>query len=205
MQLFPKSPKFFDLFIDLATYVKTAGKTLPELKKSNGIKPIFKTIQRVEADANKLRHKISNEADSTFITPIDREDIQLLAKHLDNIIDYIEDLVENLTIYKLTKKPEYRELTLIVREGTQSIDALIRKLKGKGNTVAEMKKIIDEIHNLELEGNRIYSKALKKLFSHSRNSISVVKWKDIFDLLNKILDECENTADVVNHIIIKNF
>lgn len=205
MQLFPKSPKFFDLFIDLATYVKTAGKTLPELKKSNGIKPIFKTIQRVEADANKLRHKISNEADSTFITPIDREDIQLLAKHLDNIIDYIEDLVENLTIYKLTKKPEYRELTLIVREGTQSIDTLIRKLKGKGNTVAEMKKIIDEIHNLELEGNRIYSKALKKLFSHSRNSISVVKWKDIFDLLNKILDECENTADVVNHIIIKNF
>lgn len=206
MHLFPTTPKFFDLFIDLSYYVKTAGKSLSELNKSNGLNSQFKIIRRVEADANNLRHRISNEADSTFITPIDREDIHLLVKHLDNIIDYIEDLASNFTIYKLAKKSEYKELTLIVKQATQRIDILMKTLKGKSERVDEMKKIINEIHELELEGNRIYARALKKLFSiRNHNSISIVKWKDIYDLLNKILDECENTADAVNHIIIKTF
>lgn len=105
----------------------------------------------------------------------------------------------------MTRKPEYKELSQIVKEATQNIEILIRKLKEKSNSVNEMRKIIHQIHTLELDGNKVYSKALKKLFSHNRNSISVVKWKDTYDLLNKILDECENTADAVNHIIIKNF
>lgn len=208
MSLFPKSPKFFDIFTQLAKIVDQAGSIIPKIK--NGAKKdtekYAKEARRLELEANKIRHKLAIEAEKTFITPIDREDIHVLARRLDNIVDYIEDLVSNLMVYQIKKDTgEFKSLGEKIHETTKNVYSLIEYLRYQNRNIDEMKKLILKIHTLENEGDELNKKAVISLFKQNRNIIEIIKWKDLFQDAENILNECENTADIVDEIIIKNF
>lgn len=206
MDFFPKNPKFFDLFEELAGKAETAGKILSNIKVShNNIISLAKKTRELENEADEICHSLYRQADSTFITPIDREDIHALARTLDNIIDLIENLTSNLVLYRI-KKQEYQfnKFTHVIGQATNKIFTLIELLKHKGKYIGQMRALIIEIHSLENEGDSLIRLSFQKLFTR-RNPLHVIKWKDLIENLEEILDECEDTADIVDEIIVKNF
>lgn len=208
MLFFPKSTKFFDIFIDFSLLVKQAGNILPQLRngKRKNIAEYAKTIRRLELQANRIRQRLSEEADSTFITPIDREDIHVLARNLEAIVDSIEDLVSNMSAYEIKKdNKDFQELEVTAMEATQKIHSLITLLKKKDKHIIEMKKLIHDIYILENEGDELNKKAVRNLFKTEKNAIQIVKWNELLRTLEDVLNDCEDTAHTVNEIIIKNF
>lgn len=208
MQLFPKNPKFFEMFESLAQTIVDASELLKhyQLGKNDPIK-LARTVTLKEKLADATCHKLRVEAESTFITPIDREDIQSLAIHLDNIIDYIEDVTSRLAIFngELKPTPQYREFTNLIYEGTTATRNLVSLLKYRDKYRSKMKQHIIRIHELEHKGDDLMRSSLRTLFTGKSNAVTIIKWKDLYEIMEKVLDECEKTADAVEEITIKNF
>lgn len=180
---------------------------MPKIKIGSGKLTSFcRKTRQLELAADSICHKLYYEADSTFITPIDREDIHLLAHNLDNIIDFIENLTSNLLLYKVTAEtPEFKQFVKRIKKMTSKIFSLVSLLAGRDKNIPQMKKIIIEINSLENEGDKLIRRALKNLFANHKDPIFVIKWKDLFETMEEILDEGENTANIVDQIIVKNF
>ncbi len=209
MQLLPKTPKFFDLFENLASLTKKVARILDETKVGKDPKSIRESARKaraLEEKADRICHKIFVEADGAFLTPIDREDIYLLAKSLDNVIDLIENVSSNLYLYKVTKATiefkKFRELVVLI---SKEVYLLISELEKERKDIKKMRKHIIKIHSLENEGDELLGRAIKNLFSNHKSGIEIIKWKDIYENLESVLDECEDAADVVNTIIVKNY
>lgn len=207
MDFFPRNPKFFEIFIELADLVASGGRLLTKIKIGSATTSAIATkMKHLEARADSLCHTLYREADSTFITPIDREDIHILAKTLDNIIDLVEDLAANIKLYKVTRGThDFNTFAAIIMEAAAKIATLIRLLKGRDKHTKEMRKLIIAIHALENKGDEMMREAIKDLFADHKNPVTIIKWKDLYETMEKVLDECEDAADVVEQIIIKNF
>jgi len=207
IDIFPKNPDFFKLFDKLANKVKSAGVLLYQIKiNSTAINLYTKKARRWELDADDLCHQLKFLASSTFITPIDREDIYLLARSLDNIVDLIENVVSNINAYVISKEhPQFKNITKIIYQATEKISQLINHLKYRDKKIEEMKKLIIQINSLENKGDELMRDGLRFLFHNHQDLIEIVKWKDILEDMEGVLDECENTAYIVEEIIIKNF
>lgn len=207
MDFFPRNPKFFDLFEELAKIVTLGGEILPKVKIGKiSLLSYSQKTQELEHRADEICHKLFHEADSTFITPIDREDIHALSGILDNIIDLIENLISNLILYRVKKEAsEFKNFCQIINQATSKLFLLVSLLKDRDKNIPRMRKLIIEVHSLENEGDQLIRRALKHLFANHRNPVEIIKWKDLFENMEEILDECENTADIVEEIIVKNF
>ena len=207
MGFLPQSPKFFDLFEELASFTIKIALLLPrKRRKVVNWKSLAVSAFKIEEQADNLCHKILQEADKTFITPIDREDIQALAKNLDNVIDLIENAISHMNVYKVGKIPsEFYEFCDVIVDAVRQLDHLISDLKQKGKNTQEIRRHVRTIHFLENKGDILLNKALKHLFANGAKPIDVIKWKDIYENLEQVLDECEDTSDTVETIIVKNF
>lgn len=167
---------------------------------------LAKRAFKSENDADELCHKILREADKTFITPIDREDIQELAKNLDNIIDLTENVISNVTVYKVKRiHREFYEFVNIIIKAIKEVSHLVSDLKHKGRNEKEIKRHVVRLHSLENKGDLLLKKALKHLFNNGDAPVEVIKWKDIYENMEEVLDECEDTSDTIEKIIVKNF
>src|SRR3989344_1835044 len=207
MGFLPESPKFFDLFEELSSSVIKIALLLPgNRQKKVDWKKLSVPFYKREKKADNLCHKILQEADMTFIAPIDREDIQALAKNLDNVIDLIENAISHMSVYKVGREPtEFYEFCDVIINAARQLDHLISDLKQKGRNTKEIKRHVMTIHSLENKGDSLLNKALKHLFANGAKPIDVIKWKDIYENLEQVLDECEDTSDTVETIIVKNF
>lgn len=208
MSFFPKTTDFFRIFVDLSSLVAKAGELPPELRngKKRNITTYSKIARRIELEANRIRHLLSEKADSNFITPIDREDIHALARNLDDVVDEIENLISNMRAYDIKKdNKDFQELADTIAEATEKIHKLITLLRKRDKHIGDMKKVIREIRMLENEGDDLNKIAVARLFNTEKNTMQIVKWNEIFRTTEEILDRCEDTADTVNEIIIKNF
>lgn len=207
MNFFPKNSQFFEQLEKLVSVVHEGGTILSrtDLNDKN-IVNIAREARKLELFADSLCQKIYQDADTTFITPIDREDMHLLVHSLDNIIDFIENVLSRLALYQVEENiEEYAVLKSLVGKSTGHLYELIGLLKNKGKYIEAMKKLIIEIHNLENEGDVFIQQAFAKLFSNHHEPLTIIKWKDLLEDMENVLDECENTADLVNKVVIKNF
>lgn len=207
MKLFPKTPDFFSIFEKLAKFVKQEGRILSELKiGSPDLESITDRARKFELNADSICHHIYYEANTTFITPIDREDIYILAKKLDNIVDLTENLIANIFLYKVQSENEYfREFAETIEQATSKVYELISSLKAKDKKNQEIKRLIVEINKFESKGDDLLKKAISSLFSNNKDAIEVIKWKVLYENMEEVLDECEDVAFKVEEIIIKNF
>jgi predicted phosphate transport protein (TIGR00153 family) len=200
--LLPREEEFFDLFVEVAKRTNEAAGKLRELfdVPAERRTPMVEAIKRLEHECDQVTHEVVNRLDRTFITPLDREDIHQLISDLDDVMDVIDGTARRAQIFRLGTAPAGIKLLVeAVGKITAVNEQAVSRLK-KGDDVM---KYCVEAKSLEEEGDAIYHEALGQLFENEKNAIELVKWKEIYDNLERTLDEAEDVANVVESIALK--
>ena len=204
MRLLPREEKFFDLFLEVAKRCHEAAGHLTELL---GGKPerwnySIEAIKRLEHEADQVTHEVVTRLDRTFITPIDREDIHLLASDLDDVIDRIDGTARRILIFKLTEPPAPGVVGLcdIIERITETIVQGVTKLKDDHQAVIGYSI---QAKKLEEEGDALYQRVLANLFEEEKDPIKLIKWKEIYDTLETTIDQAEDVANDLESIALK--
>lgn len=202
MRLIPKDEAFFGMFTDLAKRLTASGRLLNELfQDPSRMNELVTSIKLLEHEADVLTRDVIKRIDETFVTPIDREDIHLLASRLDDVIDLMDGSARRAQMFKITNSNSYAvRLTETLVEAGQVIEVAVVNLK-KPRVVAE--KAI-EVKHLEERGDGIYHDAMGALFEGTPDPIEVIKWKELYDTLEDALDQCEDVANALESISLKN-
>jgi len=188
VRLLPREEEFFDLFVAVATRTKEAAIAHVE------------AIKRLEHEADQVTHEVVNRLDRTFITPLDREDIHQLASDLDDVIDVIDGIARRSQIFHLGPAPRgVNQLTEVIQRMVGVLAEGVGRLK-KGDDVM---RFCIEAKKLEEEGDALYHEALGQMFETERDALEVIKWKEIYDNLERTLDESEDVANDLESITIK--
>jgi uncharacterized protein len=202
VRLLPREEEFFDLFVAVAARNQEAAQHLQELFAAPPERrtPHVEAIKRLEHEADQVTHEVVNRLDRTFITPLDREDIHQLASDLDDVMDTIDGTARRSQIFHLGVAPEgAKQLTEVIQRMVGVLAEGVGRLK-KGDDV--MKYCI-EAKKLEEEGDAIYHEALGRMFETERDALEVIKWKEIYDNLERTLDESEDVANDLESITLK--
>ena len=202
MRLLPRNEDFFTLFGEVARRNTEAAKLLRDLFDAAPDRrgPIVEAIKRLEHEADTFTHEVVNRLDRTFITPLDREDIHKLASDLDDVMDVMDGTARRSQIFRLGVAPEgvKRMLEVIQRMVTVLGEGVDRLKKGD-----DVIKYCIEAKKLEEEGDSIYHESLGQLFERERDAIELIRWKEIYDNLERTLDQAEDVANVLESITIK--
>jgi len=204
--LLPREKKFFLMLKDQASNVVEGSNEFKNLidnynNMSKAKKEKFvKRIKNIEGKGDNIVHNIIGSLDKTFITPIDKEDIHRLAMLLDDVIDFIYATSIRLFIFKIEKIDDHiKKLTDIIVDIIGKIELGVigvSKLKS-------MNRFYIDIHTLENKADDVYHEALDKLFD-KKNPIEIIKYREIYEYLENITDKCEDIANVIESIVVKN-
>ena len=202
MKLFSKDETFFDHFRQLAIHIGQAADLLKSLFDSpKDAVRIAAAIKKVEHDGDAIVHVINQRIDTSFVTPLDREDIHLLSKRLDNVIDLINGAARRVVMFRVTESRQ---------GGAEMADILVRASRKIQESVVDVTKRVAMLEHgrsmkaLEEEGDALYAECVGALFAHDLPAIEVIKWKEIFDALEHAIDECEDVSNVLESIALKN-
>lgn len=200
--LLPRDRTFFDLFIQAGQNSLHAARLLDEMMNtwpdSGGLS---RSIVEAEQEGDRITHEIIKRLNSTFVTPIDREDIYGLATQMDDIVDFTEEAADFLGLYKIEAPMEQAQaLTKVL---VASCEQLAMGLEGLP-TFKDLDKYWIEIHRLENDGDRISRDAVASLFSNGIDPMIVIRWKDMFAVLEEAIDATETAAQILEGIVIKN-
>jgi uncharacterized protein len=197
----PREEKFFELFIDDARNVLAGARLLDEFFRSYDQRErLASQLRDTERHGDGLSHDIGHKLENTFVTPFDREDIHQLISRLDDILDFIEEVADTCILYKIQapSNAAQEQAGIIVQQCEQLVAAL-EKLKG----FKDIGPHWIEVHRLENEGDRITRQAMADLFTNGIEPIDVIKWKDVYALLEDAIDACEDAANVIERIVVK--
>ena len=202
LSLVPRERRFYNLFEQQAeTLVQSADLLEQALADAADLPARQREIKDLEHQGDELTHEIIRALNRTFVTPFDREDIYELAAGLDDILDYIEEVADTTNLYGITSIPEpAREQARFLAQAVAQLEQAIGKLEsGKGSD-----EHLIEVHRLEDVGDSISRRAIAELFSDQHPPLEVIKLKDLYTLLEDALDRCEDMANVLEGIAIKN-
>jgi uncharacterized protein len=202
--LLPKEYEFFDMFDKLTAYSTSASKYLEGIVERGRIQEndILK-IKEIEVAADKVTYEIFEKLNKTFITPLDREDIHSLAHELDSIIDMILKLSNLMKIYNIEGiDKKFAEVLKLVDRSIYSISEAVKGLRNN-KSYQSLKEHYTEVDRLESLGDQLRNEAIAELFSGNYDAIYIMKWKDIFQTSEKLLDQCDDVAKVIETIIVK--
>lgn len=201
-RLIPKEEKFFDMFISMAQNAHEASKLLTlMMEKPSAIKDTAESIKALEHKGDRMTHDLIIKLNKTFIVPIDREDIYGLSSKLDDVTDLIEAIARRLVLFKVNDVTEAAiDLAHVLQRSTAAIVTAVSELQ---NGMKVMDSCI-EINRLEDEADHIYHLAIGKLFETETDPINLIKWKELYETLEASLDKCEDVANVIEGIVVKN-
>jgi hypothetical protein len=201
-RLIPREEKFYSDFLAMADQIRSGARMLEEMFAVDP--PTFDKaheIKEVEHKCDFLTHEIIQRLNKTFITPIDREDIHAMARTLDDVIDAIDDAAALVPLYRITTmRSGARELAAVITAQTQEVRMAVETLETRRGLLEHAV----EINRLENEADRLHMRAVGQLFDEERDPIMVMKWKQIFDLLENATDRCEDVANLLENIVVKN-
>jgi len=200
----PKEFNFFDLFNKQAQYAVDAASlfTLLVAKGTFAEEPVSK-MREIEHQADEIAHDILNNLNKTFITPFDREDIHALASELDSVIDMIYTVTNRMRVYKITRiNSDLVQFSTVIEKSVRTLATAVEGLQNIKNPQATLDACI-EVNRLENVGDTMRDAILGKLFETETNPIELVKWKEIFQFAEEVLDICEDVAHVVESILVK--
>jgi uncharacterized protein len=204
MRLLPRDAKFFELFGAVADIsVESAKLQLELLQTDQGRRgAIVDAIKRLEHQADEVTHEVVTRLDRVFITPLDREDIHLLASRLDDVVDLIDGTASRVQMYHAGVAPRGAVLMAdVVVRATQELRVAVKALeRNKDGVVLEA---CARVKRLEEEGDSLYHEWVARLFDGTPDALVVIKWKEIYDTLEKTLDHMEDAGNVLESISIK--
>lgn len=203
--LTPKEDKFFEFFVETANIAYKASNMLVEfLKDLDNSEENLKKLKEVEHEGDRKQHQILEQLNKTFITPFDREDIYIIAKDMDDIIDLIESAASRFVMLNVSETTkEAIILGDMIAASCKEIITLMEELKNMKTSKYLNKKII-EINRIEEEGDRVSRRAIGDLFRSNIEVIEVIKWREIYQYLEDTLDACEDIANVIEGVVMKN-
>lgn len=201
----PRGTKFFDLFEAAATVMIGTAEAYAELGRDYGRREeIIHRIRQYEHDGDEVTHQTLDTLDKTFITPFDREDIQKLIVQMDDVVDEIDAAAKRLVLYRIDAPTPWliKQTEVLLKASTLIGQALpkLRNLKKPG----PVHEYLVEIHHLENVGDDNNHAAVADLYNHSKDPIHAMKWKEIYDITERAIDTCEDVANTIEAIVLKN-
>jgi predicted phosphate transport protein (TIGR00153 family) len=201
-RLIPREEKFFDMFEAAAQNIHRGAYLLKEMMEQyrDPEKQAY-AIMEVEHQGDTITHDIIHKLNQTFITPIDREDIYALSSALDDVLDLIESVSDRMVMYKIKEPTETaKRLAGIIFKSAEEIVKGVGLLKALG----DVSPYCIEINRLENEADRVSRDAVAHLFESVRDPIQVLKWKELYEHLEEATDRCEDVANILENIVLKN-
>jgi hypothetical protein len=200
----PREFNFFDLFDKQVDYAVEAASVLKEIAAMGVVDAAFLTrMSEIEHRGDDATHSIIEHLNKTFITPFDREDIHKLATELDDVVDVMNTIVGRLRIYKLKwTSQSLAEFAAVIEHSVRQIELAVKGLR----KMKDVKTIMDscvEVNRLENVGDAMRDRLLADLFEMEKDPIAVIKWKEIYQDCETVLDVCEDVANVVESILVK--
>jgi hypothetical protein len=200
----PRDTKFYDLFEqDTANLVTAAEKLVDLFENYEDVEVKAKQLKDLETKGDTITHQIIQRLHRTFVTPIDREDIALLANALDDVMDFIEAAGRTAFLYHITQPTERaQQLTSIVARLTYKLNEVLPRLRHRN----QFEKILEEcieINSLENEADDVHHAALAELFYDSTDACKIIKWREIYQHLEDATDRGEDVANVLEGIVLK--
>jgi len=204
MRLFPKQENFFDYFEELANKIEEGGRLFLEMTENHDYSESkVAKLKEIEHEADIITHRTYEKMHTTFLTPIDREDIYALVNKMDSIMDVIEATAIRIHLYKVKKNDDQIiKQAKILNEAITKVKGIIHAMRNMKNS----KMILDgcvEINTLENAGDVVLRTIMANLFENEKDAIELIKWKDIFQLLEEGIDVCEDVSNIVEGIVLK--
>ncbi len=202
MRLLPRDEEFYGLFLKHIDKTVRAATLLAEAADSgDGAATLASRIQSLEQEGDEIIHEIYVRLNRTFITPIDPEDIHSLSSSLDDILDGIEECTYRFVAYRIRPAPRpmaelCRIILLSVRTLERAFTALSRNAPLTEHTI--------EVNRLEQSADDLGREAVTELFSTEKDCVQLMKLKEIYDLLEQTVDHCEDVADALQNVVVKN-
>ena len=202
VRLIPKDTKFFDMFAEMASNLGDGARLLQQtLVEFTNVDARVQQLKDIEHRGDEMTHNILTKLNSTFITPFDREDIYRLASSLDDVLDFVYAAGVRLVMYKITSAPEAASLLagIIVKQADRLTDALAQLEK-------KQEKVLEncvEINRLENEADSVARAAIAVLFEKEKDPISLIKLKELYEVLETATDKAEDAANVLEGVVLK--
>ena len=204
MRLIPRETKFFDMFTEIATNVVEGAQALNDLLQNYDYEQMpaaLEKIKEIEHRGDDMTHRLLVKLNQTFITPFDREDIHLLASSLDDVLDFVYSASDRLLNYKITQpSPSARVLAGIILKQTEELKKAVALLNKNGQLLEHCV----EVNRLENEADQVSREAIGRLFDGGYDPITLIKLKELLEILEEASDKAEDVANVLETVVLKN-
>jgi uncharacterized protein len=202
LRLTPQKREFFDLFTQASANSREIARLLVELLEEwPGGRQRLSLIRESEHEGDRLTHEVIGLLNRTFVTPFDRDDMYRLAGALDDICDHVDEAADNIDAYEVGEVPARAlEQAQVVYRAAAHLHEAIEVLEG----FKDSSKQLFAIRELEDEGDRLSREAIADLFRSGADPLTIIRWKDIHEQIEEAVDACENAADVLEAILVKN-
>ena len=202
-----KGNNYFEFFIELVDYCLAAAENLSETLHNFDAEKLPETMEflhEIEHNADVKKHEMIKKLSSEFITPIEREDIILLSQEIDDVTDSIEDVLLKIYMFNITSiKEEALEFCKIIADCCRALKKVMENFQNFRKST-ELKNHLIEINRLEEVGDKLYTEAVRTLYTTCKDPIEIIAWTETFRRFEQCCDNCEDIADVVEGVIMKN-
>ena len=201
MRLLPRDEKFFELFGELSGYLTEGAQLLRNiLQDPHDLGLRVEQVQAIEHKGDRTTHAIITKLNQSFITPFDREDIHRLASSLDDVLDFTNSAAHRLVLYKITQPPAAAaELAGIIVLQSEELAHGVSVLEKNGSVL----KHCEEVNRLEDVADQVSRRAIASLFDTEKDPIQLIKFKELFEVLETATDKAEDAANVLEAIVLK--
>ncbi len=200
--LLPREDEYFVLLSQMTEKIQDGSNALVEMMQTRreNFETYTKRIKDIEHECDELSHKVTIKLNKSFITPFDREDIFTLSVALDDVMDYIDAGARAIVMYDIREINDHaKHLAKVIQSLAIEVNAAVSMLSKPDG----MNQNIVEIHRLENEADDVYFRAIGELFHNEIDPLTLIKWKELYEILENATDRCESVANIVEGIILK--
>ena len=204
-RLLPRETSFFDFFDKHAGLTVAGAKEFQSLVSTGAnIGHKAKRIKEIEHEADVITHQCMEALHTTFITPIERSDVHQLISRMDDVVDFVEAAADRLVLYELAPMTdEVKDMADTLVRAVLEVEQAVRALRDMSNA-ERIRQLCVDVNRLENEADTLLRNALAKLFRTEQNAITVIKWKEIYELIEEATDRCEDIANTIEGVVLEN-
>lgn len=201
-RLLPREDEYFALFSQMTEEIQEGATALVDMLQGpiENYEAQSKRIKTAEHACDELTHKVTTKLNKSFITPFDREDIYMLAVALDDVLDYVDAAARAILMYDINEMNDHaRHFAKVIQSLAIELHSAVSQL----DKPTTMNQHIVEIHRLENEADDVYFRAIGELFHNNTEAVTLIKWKELYEILENATDRCESVANIIESIFIK--